>query len=154
VTPTYCCCDVTAHPQADGHAGNTCHVTVTYCWCVTSPILCQLPDTWKTQLALLLWACIVFRELLPGKALIKYATILCICSTDKFWNYIVTPKSVLEIDFNDSMRWRQFSQQSEWLYFGWPGSNTWQGQIFLSYLVASYLTGRRASFLRDRTARV
>jgi hypothetical protein len=23
-------CDVTAHPQADGHAGNTCHVTATY----------------------------------------------------------------------------------------------------------------------------
>jgi hypothetical protein len=68
-------CDVTAHPQADGLAGNTCHVTAAYYWCVTSPILCQLSDTRKTQLVLLLWAHIVFTELLPGNELIKYATL-------------------------------------------------------------------------------
>jgi hypothetical protein len=41
-----------------------------------SPLLCQLPDTRKTQLALLLRARIMFTELLPGNVLIKYTTIL------------------------------------------------------------------------------
>jgi hypothetical protein len=40
-----------------------------------SPLLRQLLDTWKTQLNLLLRARIVFTELLPGSALIKYATL-------------------------------------------------------------------------------
>jgi hypothetical protein len=39
-------------------------------------MLCQLPDTRKTQLAVLLRARIVFTELLPGNELIKYATVL------------------------------------------------------------------------------
>jgi hypothetical protein len=68
-------CDVTAHAQANGQAGNTCHVTATYCCCVTSLLMRQLPDTWKTQLALPLCACIMFTEMLPGNALIKYTTL-------------------------------------------------------------------------------
>jgi hypothetical protein len=69
-------CDITAHAQRTDMQ-ETCHVTTTYCWRVMSPLLRQLPHTQKTQLALLVWACIVFIELLPGNTLIKYATISC-----------------------------------------------------------------------------
>jgi hypothetical protein len=56
----------------------TRHVTATYCWYVTSSLLCQLPDIGKTQLALLLLARVMFTELLLGNVLIKYVTI-CYC---------------------------------------------------------------------------
>jgi hypothetical protein len=54
-------CDVTTHAQADRHAGNTCHVMATYCWCVTSLLL--------RQLALLLRARVMFTEALHGNGL-------------------------------------------------------------------------------------
>jgi hypothetical protein len=52
---------------------------------VTSPLLRQLPDTWKTQLSLVLRARIVFTELLPGNALIRYATIFKIAKYQMTW---------------------------------------------------------------------
>jgi hypothetical protein len=60
-------CDVTVHAQADGHAGNTCHVTATYYCSVTSPLV--------RQLVVLLRERIVFTQMLPSNALIKYSTI-------------------------------------------------------------------------------
>jgi hypothetical protein len=75
-------CHVIAHAQLM-ETQETRHVTATHCWCVTSLILRQLPDTQKTQLALLMQACIVFTELLPGNTLIKYITIFSLCSDER-----------------------------------------------------------------------
>jgi hypothetical protein len=75
MTPTHCCCLTSSrmcswrtcrkHMSRDGHPLLR----------TMSSILHQLPDTRKTQLALPVRARIVFTELLPGNALIKYITI-------------------------------------------------------------------------------
>jgi hypothetical protein len=81
-----------------------------------SPILRQLHDTGKAQLALLLRARIVFTELFPGNALIKYATLLSIT----YFHFVLKDRMIVKMK---TMADRKDLQLNVWWEAGEPPIN-------------------------------